>query len=280
MDVEDLRLLDAVAAEGSFSRAAGRMRLSQPSVSARIAAVERAVGAELFARDSRGARLTDAGERYLGYVRRCLQLLEQGRRAAAADRARPTIRVGVPASYAPALAPLIVDAVASASAPAVVSVRAAHSAELRDELRDGLLDLVFAVPGPVPRGITGRHAADSPIVALAAAPSREPRRYAVHSWGADADEIVAELLAADVPRHRIGVVSPASAAVALALHRGHVAVVPRITATAELAAGWLTPFDLRLPVLTARLDYLYSTRHPDHDRLRTLARAVSRALRA
>src|SRR6266536_3580778 len=69
MDVDDLRLLEAVAAEGSFSRAAARLRFSQPSVSARIAAVERAIGAELFARDSRGARLTTAGERYLRYVR-------------------------------------------------------------------------------------------------------------------------------------------------------------------------------------------------------------------
>jgi hypothetical protein len=40
MDLADLRLLDAVAVHGSFTAAAAQLRLSQPSVSTRIAAVE------------------------------------------------------------------------------------------------------------------------------------------------------------------------------------------------------------------------------------------------
>jgi hypothetical protein len=76
---------------GRLARAAVRLRLSQPSVSVRIAAVERVVGAELFVRDPRGARLTSAGQRYLHYVRRCLHLLEQGRHAAG-QRAGEAIR--------------------------------------------------------------------------------------------------------------------------------------------------------------------------------------------
>jgi DNA-binding transcriptional LysR family regulator len=284
MDLEDLRLLEAVAAEGSFSRAATRMRLSQPSVSTRIAALERMIGAELFIRDSRGARITGVGERYLGYVRRCLHLLEQGQRAAAAEAALLTIRVGVPASYAPALAPLILDT--ASTEQVVISIRTAHSIQLRNELLDGLLDLVFTVPGPVPVGITSHHAADSAIIALLRPPSQASsrpketgRRFAIHSWGHDVDDVVSELLATDTPRHHISVVSPASAAISLALHRGYIAIVPRITATSELQAGWLDPIELHLPALSARLDYLYPTRHQHRVRLNTIGRAVRGSLR-
>ncbi len=298
MDVEDLRLLEAVAAEGSFSRAAARLRYSQPSVSARIAAVERTVGAELFVRDSRGARLTAAGERYLGYVRRCLQLLEQGQHAAA-QRAEQAVRVGVPSSYAPAIAPLLADAAAAQQLG--LSIRAGHSAELREELLDGLLDLAFTIPGVVPAGITSRPAAESPVVALARpadASARTPdalawppgatardgevpgRRFAVHSWSQDADDIIAEMLAADLPGRRITVVSPAAAAIALALHRGYVAIVPRVTAAAEVRVGWLRPVVFPLPRFTARLDYLYPARHARRDQLDAIGRAVRLAIRS
>lgn len=113
MDVADLRLVDAVAERGSFTAAAAQLRMSQPSVSARVARVERALGAVLFIRDPRGTRLTEAGTAYLGYVRRCLRLLEDGGRAAAAHSPAPPWRIGLPASYAPALTPLLLEAAAA-----------------------------------------------------------------------------------------------------------------------------------------------------------------------
>src|SRR6266540_5203634 len=285
MDVDDLRLLEAVAAEGSFSRAAARLRFSQPSVSARIAAVERAIGAELFARDSRGARLTTAGERYLRYVRRCLHLLEQGRHAAA-QRAEQAIRVGVPASYAPALGPLLADAATTWQLD--LSIRAGHSADLREELLDGLLDLAFATPGPVPPGITSQPAAESAIAPLASPPGgpaahhsqAASQRFAIHSWSQDADEIISEMLAADTPGRHIIIVSPAATAIALALYRGYIAIVPRVTAAQELKAGSLRPIPILLPKFAARLDYLYLTRHPHSEQLDAIGRATRRAIRS
>jgi LysR family transcriptional regulator, pca operon transcriptional activator len=274
MDLEDLRLLDAVAAAGSFSRAAARLRYSQPSVSARIAAFERAVGAELFARDSRGARPTAAGERYLGYVRRCLELLEQGARAAAAERADQAVRVGVPASYAPALAGVLTDTTTALGYP--LTLRAAHSDQLRAELLDGLLDLVVVTPGPVPLGTTSHHAGASPVLALGRPGESDTpvRRFAIHNWSQDADQVISDLLSHETHRNNISVVSPAAAAISLAIHNGYVAVLPRITAATEIQAGWLQPVNLQLPALTARLDYLYPTRHPRRAELDVIGQAV------
>lgn len=264
MDIADLQVIDAVASRGSFTAAAAQLGLSQPAVSARVAAVERAVGASLFIRDSRGARLTPAGQRYLGYLRRCLHLLADGARAAAGERPDPIWAVGVPASYAPALAPILTDAAADCEWP--LSIHADHSTALRAELLDGRLDIAIATPGPHPDGMSSRHLLDTPVVAVASNPDRvgPDCRYAVHSWQESADAVISDLLGRGIPRTHISVVSPATTAIALALHHHHVAVVPKLTASRELTGGKLTILDLRLPRLTAALDWLLPTRTSGH----------------
>jgi DNA-binding transcriptional LysR family regulator len=257
MDLADLHVLDAVASRGSFTGAAAQLRLSQPAVSARIAAVERAIGATLFTRDTRGARLTPAGQRYLGYVRRCLQLLADGARAAAAERPDPVWTVGVPASYSPALAPILVDAAAQCGWP--LTIRADHSRELTRELLDGRLDIAISTPGAVPDGLVSRHLLDTPLAAVARQRHRDGsvRRYAVHSWHETADAVITDLLGRGVTRSCISVVSPAAAAVGLALGDEHlVAIVPELAARAELAVGALHEQDFHLPKLTVTLQWL------------------------
>ena len=53
----------AVAEHGSFSEAARVLRLGQPTISRRVAALEDLVGGPLFRRGKRGAELTDHGRR-------------------------------------------------------------------------------------------------------------------------------------------------------------------------------------------------------------------------
>jgi DNA-binding transcriptional LysR family regulator len=65
----------------SFSRAAETLQLTQPSITARIQALERELGEELFERGGRGVRLTDAGRVFLPYVERILQQLQEARDA-------------------------------------------------------------------------------------------------------------------------------------------------------------------------------------------------------
>jgi DNA-binding transcriptional LysR family regulator len=61
LDVKQLRVLKEVAEHGSFSAAAEALSYTQPAISQQIAALERATGATLVDRTSRGVRLTDAG---------------------------------------------------------------------------------------------------------------------------------------------------------------------------------------------------------------------------
>ena len=77
-----IRAFLAVKSAGSVHAAAGQLLVSQPSVSAAVAALAREVGTALFERHGRGVRLTESGEAFAPYAAEVLGLLEQGRNAA------------------------------------------------------------------------------------------------------------------------------------------------------------------------------------------------------
>ncbi|MBI4200890.1 MAG: LysR family transcriptional regulator [Chloroflexi bacterium] len=79
MEIGQLEAFANVVEHLNFSRAARAMGLTQPSLSARILALEREVGEPLFHRMGRGVRLTDAGRAFLPYVQRALESLKDGR---------------------------------------------------------------------------------------------------------------------------------------------------------------------------------------------------------
>ena len=88
MTFEDLRVFATVAAERSFSRAARKLRRTQPAVSQAIRRLEDGAGERLIDRSSRDGTLTDAGELLLDYATRLLRLADE----ATARRRRPARR--------------------------------------------------------------------------------------------------------------------------------------------------------------------------------------------
>ncbi|MEX2236825.1 MAG: LysR family transcriptional regulator [Dehalococcoidia bacterium] len=79
MDIGQIEAFVQVAALRSFSKAAGALFLTQPSVTARIQGLERELQEELFERSGRGVRLSDAGQVFLPHAERILQQLKEGR---------------------------------------------------------------------------------------------------------------------------------------------------------------------------------------------------------
>jgi len=73
MELRHLRYFVAVAEEGSFLRAASRLRVAQPALSKQMRDLEREVGVNLFERLPRGARVTPAGEHFLRNARNALE---------------------------------------------------------------------------------------------------------------------------------------------------------------------------------------------------------------
>jgi DNA-binding transcriptional LysR family regulator len=71
----------AVAEQGSFTVAATRLRISQPSLSQQVRALERDLGTGLLERTPRGTRLTAAGREFLPEARAMLTASQRGRLA-------------------------------------------------------------------------------------------------------------------------------------------------------------------------------------------------------
>jgi len=95
MELRHIRYFIAVAEESSLGRAARRLRVSQPALGEQINNLETELGLELFTRDSRGVRLTEAGRIFLTGARRVLATAklaaEQAQEAAQGERGRLSI---------------------------------------------------------------------------------------------------------------------------------------------------------------------------------------------
>ena len=78
MDIGQLLAFERIAREGSFSRAARQLDITQPTISGRIQTLEQELGGPLFVRGGRKLTLTERGENFLSYVQRALEVLNEG----------------------------------------------------------------------------------------------------------------------------------------------------------------------------------------------------------
>jgi DNA-binding transcriptional LysR family regulator len=134
------------ARQGSVSRAAEGLFVSQPALTARLKRLEEELGAPLFVRQPRGMKLTEAGEAYLPFAVRALETLAEGRHVVNAYEGGGAGRLALGA--APAVSTYVLPALLKRFAvghPRVaVSVRTGHSEEvlelvLREQVDLGLV---------------------------------------------------------------------------------------------------------------------------------------------
>lgn len=142
MTQEQLESFLAVAAAGSFHAAARQQRISQPTLSARVKALEQQLNQELFVRARSGVTLTAAGGNFHPYAISAVQALKQGQQRAKLDeRFTGSIALGVQ-FY---LWPEIVEpwlAVMERDAPHLsVRIEPDYSAGIMDQLVSGMLDI-------------------------------------------------------------------------------------------------------------------------------------------
>lgn len=76
-----LEVFRIVAEEGSITRAAARLALTQPAVTRELGLLEKEIGAPLFDRLPRGVQLNEAGRVLITYVQRCSGIADDARRA-------------------------------------------------------------------------------------------------------------------------------------------------------------------------------------------------------
>src|SRR4029077_12262085 len=111
MEVHQLEYFVAVAEEGSFTKAAERLLVAQPSLSQGIKKLEREVGQPLFDRLPRGVALTEAGQRLLEHARLVLREIGDARERIREIGAQVTgsLAIGAIPTIAPFLLPSVVQ---------------------------------------------------------------------------------------------------------------------------------------------------------------------------
>lgn len=112
MTLTQLTAFLAVVRRGSVTAAAEELVVTQPSVSAAVAALERELGVELTERAGRTLRPTAAGHAYAVYAADVLGLLAEGARAAreASEDVRRTLRISAVTTAGEHLAPPLIRA--------------------------------------------------------------------------------------------------------------------------------------------------------------------------
>ncbi len=146
MEIHQLRYFVAVAEKGSFSQAAQREHVSQPSLSQQIQKLEAEVNQQLFDRLPRKVVLTEAGRRLLPYARQILtELAEAGRSVSALDQeVAGKLTVGAIPSISVYMLPRLIGSFQRSHPKVTFELFEDTTDKLARRLEDGTLDLVLA----------------------------------------------------------------------------------------------------------------------------------------
>ncbi|WP_280696334.1 LysR substrate-binding domain-containing protein [Kitasatospora sp. GP82] len=168
MELRQLEYLVAVVEEANFTRAAARLHVAQPGVSAQIRQLERELGQELLDRSGRTVRPTEVGAAVLPYARAALAAVEGARQAVQelTGLVRGQVAVGTVTSLGPGidLPGLLADF--HQAHPAVqIGLTEDNSDQLVQALLAGRIDLaIIGLAGPTPAGIDIQTVVDEPFV--------------------------------------------------------------------------------------------------------------------
>jgi DNA-binding transcriptional LysR family regulator len=168
MELRQLEYFVAVAKEANFTRAAERIHVAQPAVSAQIQRLEREVGQPLLDRSRRSVRLTAAGEAALPHAKAALAAVTDMQVAVAelTQLVRGTVRLGTVTSHSVDVPSLLADF--HAEHPNVeITLSTDSSDALIEKVRTGALDaaIVSVGPGERPEGLAVEVVTDEAIQA-------------------------------------------------------------------------------------------------------------------
>jgi LysR family transcriptional regulator, transcriptional activator of nhaA len=146
LNFHHLRYFWTVAREGGLRKAAERLHVSQPTISAQVKALEEQLGEKLTRRAGRGLALTEAGRRVFDYAEQIFALGEELVQAVGKpDGTRPMrVALGITDSLPKLVGHALMRPLFQLGYPVQVVVSEASAAELLVQLAGHRLDLVLA----------------------------------------------------------------------------------------------------------------------------------------
>ncbi|MFI5907274.1 LysR family transcriptional regulator [Dactylosporangium sp. NPDC051541] len=154
MELHQLEYFVAVVEEAGFTRAAARLRVAQPGVSAQVRKLERELGLALLDRTTRSVRLTAAGEAVLPFARAALAAVDGARQAVdeLAGLQRGRVAIGTVNSHTVDLATILADFHARWPGVEITLVEDV-SERLTDAVREGRLDAAIVAYARAPEDL-------------------------------------------------------------------------------------------------------------------------------
>lgn len=261
MTFEDLRVFVTVAAERSFSRAARKLRRTQPAVSQAIRRLEQAAGERLIDRSSRDGTLTDAGEVLLEYGSRLIRLADEAAGAVADLREARSGRVVIGANEGGVHAVLPLIAAFRRDHPAIlVEVRRLSARQMPQEVSLRAVDFGVVTFNPPDRELSSLIVTTDELVLLVRPdhPLADRRQITMEEMGrqtviahndpSPTRERVLKLYEQRQTQLNIRLSLPSLDAIKRAVEMGlGVALLPRRCAQGEISRGELV--EIRVPEL-------------------------------
>jgi len=153
MKLSALRYLVAFADEGSFSKAADRCQISQPTLSVALQNLEAELGVTLIERLKRHVTLTEVGHQVVAQVRRALDEVRRVELVAqmGRDPLHGDFRLGVIHTIGPYLLPELIASLRRVAPDLTLYIEESMTALLADYLKYGTVDaVIIALPFDVP----------------------------------------------------------------------------------------------------------------------------------
>jgi DNA-binding transcriptional LysR family regulator len=145
MDLYLLRYFLAVVETGSFTRAADRVFVTQPTLSAGIKKLENQVGQQLFERTNRRVFLTDAGTRFLPRAKAILHECNLAMQAFDEEESTPVLRLGVLTTLANREVGALLAGFREQQPQATIEITDGSEQELANRLEDRSLDYALSL---------------------------------------------------------------------------------------------------------------------------------------
>jgi len=155
-DLNLLRVFVVVAEEGSLTRAASRLYVTQPAISASMRRLTTFVGAELFTRQGHGLVLTARGTALLEAARQHLpQLVAAAIDVPAFDpsQSTATVRIGLSGFLEAVLLPQLVQRLRTTAPQMRLVVLRVHFHTVEEMLLSAKIDIAVSVADELPRSI-------------------------------------------------------------------------------------------------------------------------------
>lgn len=143
LDLDQLQTFIMIADTGSFTKAADEVHRTQSAVSMQMRRLEERIGKQLFEKEGRLNKLSEEGERLLGYARRMIHLNRETLAAFDDSRLEGTIRIGTPDDYADRFLPEIMARFSRSNPKVELTVICEPTPSLADHIQRGNLDLAL-----------------------------------------------------------------------------------------------------------------------------------------